>query len=303
MENQPSQNSTSVPTANTPLKPQQTEKTKPKKHITVKAVVAWFFSIVFIIYFIILLLLQEWLISAILALMALIVFPPLHKFLNEKYNFRISAPLKVILVIIGIIASFAILISAGYREAEQQVEQQILETQSKNAEETNEVQHETTVESEKTMDEESEEILEAEEEAPSYKVGDEIRHEDMILTIQSVEDRGKKISETDCGSYCSYIMADGKFILLLITIKNDAKNPRDVYVPKLYDSEDREFQRTSTYIDIAEGYQNLSYDRLNPGNERSYYIIYDVPEDASGFVWRMESAFLEELEYEVDLGL
>ena len=77
----------------------------------------------------------------------------------------------------------------------------------------------------------------------------------------------------------------GKFIKVRFTVKNIGKEVKTITDLRLFDNEDREFMTYSSIFGyIEEGEELLIADNINPGLERTYTVIYEVPTDSKGFI-------------------
>jgi len=115
-------------------------------------------------------------------------------------------------------------------------------------------------------------------------------------------DKKSRKSLEDCEYCCSYYTAEGKFLRILFSVKNDTKEPVEFNIPNLFDNKDRRFQRVSLYDSwvAPEGYSSDFYGSINPGITKKYYVYYDIPKYANGLYWKGED---DQYKYKIDLGI
>ena len=148
------------------------------------------------------------------------------------------------------------------------------------------------VEKEEIVEEKTEAVEEAKtkEEAEigskenSYSINESITiNNEVNWKILSAEDLGNTLEAID--RWSDDKTTTGKFIKVRFTVKNIGKEVNTITDLRLFDNEDREFMTYSSIFGyIEEGEELLIADNINPGLERTYTVIYEVPTDSKGFI-------------------
>jgi len=143
--------------------------------------------------------------------------------------------------------------------------------------------------------EKEEEIVEetAEEPAEEAEVGSKDNpysiNESIIINnevnwkILSAEDLGGTLEAID--RWSDDKTTTGKFIKVRFTVKNVGKEMKTITDLRLFDNEDREFTIYSESFGYIEDEEELFLlDNINPGLERTYTVVYEVPADSKDFI-------------------
>ena len=117
-----------------------------------------------------------------------------------------------------------------------------------------------------------------------YSINESITiNNEVNWKILSAEDLGGTLEAID--RWSDDKTTTGKFIKVRFTVKNIGKEVKTITDLRLFDNEDREFMTYSSIFGyIEEGEELLIADNINPGLERTYTVIYEVPTDSKGFI-------------------
>ena len=117
-----------------------------------------------------------------------------------------------------------------------------------------------------------------------YSINESITiNNEVNWKILSAEDLGNTLEAID--RWSDDKTTTGKFIKVRFTVKNIGKEVKTITDLRLFDNEDREFMTYSSIFGyIEEGEELLIADNINPGLERTYTVIYEVPTDSKGFI-------------------
>ncbi|MBM2814734.1 MAG: Trf2 superfamily protein [Ignavibacteria bacterium] len=125
---------------------------------------------------------------------------------------------------------------------------------------------------------------------------DEVSFDDSKWIVLEALNKGKELSSSN--QFQENAHTEGNFIVVKFKVTNLTKKEDHIFdVPKLIDSQGREFQAWSNPIGkmffIPENAKTLSMEALPAGMPKTFYEIYEVPTDARGlkFQARALSAF------------
>ncbi|MCA9379713.1 DUF4352 domain-containing protein [Candidatus Dojkabacteria bacterium] len=105
--------------------------------------------------------------------------------------------------------------------------------------------------------------------------------DDVEWTLLSGSDLGSTIpSVSEYSDDC--VANSGKFIKLTLTVKNNSKKMVSVSNLDLFDSEQNQYITSSDVYNCSED-DIFILDNINPGIEKTFTGIYEVPSTASGF--------------------
>ena len=146
------------------------------------------------------------------------------------------------------------------------------------------------VEEEEEIEEEAQGEIEVVEEVEigskenPYSINESITiNNEVIWKIILAEDLGNTLEAID--RWSDDKTTTGKFIKVRFTVKNIDKEMKTITDLRLFDNEDREFTAYSEIFGYIEDEEELFLlDNINPGLERTYTVIYEVPTDAKGFM-------------------
>lgn len=122
--------------------------------------------------------------------------------------------------------------------------------------------------------------------SPQYKMNEDVAVGNFVYNVTKAAEG--KTFDSGYGEE----KTDEKFVVLVVKIKNDDKTARDISTNefKLVDSEGRKFD---AYDDaLLDSDKFLKYETINPGLSRTRAIVFETPEDASGFKLVAESGVL-----------
>jgi hypothetical protein len=108
-------------------------------------------------------------------------------------------------------------------------------------------------------------------------IGTAVRDGDFEFTVTGVE-RGK----TQLGGEYLSTTAQGEFVLVNLTVRNIGNEPGTLFDQntKLFDAQGREFRPSSSAAIYLPEQSNVIAQTINPGNQVSGTIVFDVPTGA-----------------------
>lgn len=223
---------------------------KEPKHITVKLVLAWVFSILFILGGVGSLV-NSVLGGMLMVLAGIIIFPPFGKMLEEKSKIKLSGWLKVFIVLILLVFSSSLMISEERSAATEKGSLEI------------------------PLTEETEGIS-------AYKFGDKVIVGDFAYTFHSMKTKseiGEYIFDSFYGEE-----ADGIFLIFDVTIENIGKESRTMWgsYVNIIDDQERVFEHDYTaeiYLD-----NSFSFEQMQPSLPKRGKIVFDVPQNIKGMI-------------------
>jgi hypothetical protein len=136
-----------------------------------------------------------------------------------------------------------------------------------------------------------------------HKIGDVVTVKDVQWTITEAKDLGSTLKST-YGSYGTDCKANsGKFVQITVKIKNNGKDMASVMNLNLYDSEKHEYVSSSEVFSCVTGDLYI-LSNVNPGIEKTFKAIYEVPTTATGLRVKVGDLdlFTDDHQY-VSLGL
>lgn len=114
------------------------------------------------------------------------------------------------------------------------------------------------------------------------KLNEPVIVKDVQWTITEAKDLGATL-KSNYSSYGDDCKANsGKFIQVTVKIKNNSKDMASVTDLDLYDSEKNEYKTSSDVFSCVEG-DLFILSNINPGIEKTFIGVYEVPATASGF--------------------
>lgn len=103
-----------------------------------------------------------------------------------------------------------------------------------------------------------------------------------VWTVGAVKDEGQKI---DSGNqFIPSPTTSGKFLHMVVGIRNLGKDSASITAPKLIDSTGREFDANSEATLLIKQDRQCLFETINPGLDKACEWIYEVPADASGLM-------------------
>ncbi|MBA7580376.1 hypothetical protein ES708_22267 [subsurface metagenome] len=117
-----------------------------------------------------------------------------------------------------------------------------------------------------------------------YSAGESITINDEVnWKILSAKDLGDTLEAIDRWSDDKTTI--GKFIKVRFTVKNIGKEMKTITDLRLFDNEDREFVTyDGSFGYIEEEEELFLLENINPGLERTYTVVYEVPADSKDFI-------------------
>jgi hypothetical protein len=257
------------------------EEKKTVKKITLGTILSWGLGIIFLIASITTLFSN--ILTALLSLViAFLLLPPANKLMEDKFNFTLSKGLKIVLFIV----LMALMVSTLPKSEDP----------------------ENTSESENSQ-EQTEETNDNKEDAVEGSFGKPFGM-DQRITVGEVEwviTKAENLGSTLKSKYGSYgddcVANSGSFIRIDFKVKNISKDMITLTDLYLYDSSEREFTSSSEVYSCVED-ELFLLDNINPGIEKTFTVVYEVPEDAEDLKIKVEDLKLfGDGEAYVDLGL
>ena len=147
---------------------------------------------------------------------------------------------------------------------------------------------------------ESEEKKDTAFENPS-NMNEPVTVSEVEWTLLNAEDLGSTIpSRYEFSEDC--VANSGKFIKISMKVKNNSKAMASVSSLNLYDSEQNEYITSSDLFDCIED-DIYILDNINPGIEKTFVGVYEVPATANGFKVKVGDMDLFEDNYKyISLG-
>jgi len=117
-----------------------------------------------------------------------------------------------------------------------------------------------------------------------YSINESITiNNEVNWKILSAKDLGDTLEAID--RWSDDKTTTGKFIKVRFTVKNVGKEMKTITDLRLFDNEDREFTIYSESFGYIEDEEELFLlDNINPGLERTYTVVYEVPADSKDFI-------------------
>lgn len=144
---------------------------------------------------------------------------------------------------------------------------------------------ESAVEEEEKIEEEvTEEEAEIGSKDNPYSINESITiNNEVNWKILSAEDLGDTLEAID--EWSDDKTTTGKFIKVRFTVKNVGKEMKTITDLRLFDNEDREFVTYDESFGYIEEEEELFLlENINPGLERTYTVVYEVPKDSKYFI-------------------
>jgi hypothetical protein len=116
-----------------------------------------------------------------------------------------------------------------------------------------------------------------------YSAGESITINDEVnWKILSAKDLGDTLEAID--RWSDDKTTTGKFIKVRFTVKNIGKEIKTMTDLRLFDNEDREFTTYSSFGYVEDKEELFIAENINPGLERTYTVVYEVPADSKDFI-------------------
>ena len=239
---------------------------KEVRKITLGFILSWILGILFILSGLGLLILGGFLSTLCYFTISFILLPPANKFMKEKMNLELSRGLKIVLVIILMIVAFAVL-----PETSSDLSQELTNTKT------------TTVNRQKITTTTVKNYYEFEE---SFILGNYKYTFNKMYVTNAVGDYF--IEE-----------ADGIFIVLDLTIENMGKESKTLWsVPVvIMDEYKNKYEHDSTaeiYAGDMFGKDTFNFEQIQPRLPKTGILIFDVPEDITGYFVVSSDGFLSD---------
>lgn len=113
--------------------------------------------------------------------------------------------------------------------------------------------------------------------AQPAKIGQAVRDGKFEFIVQKMECGVAKVGPKSFGD-----TAQGQFCLITLNVKNIGKEPQTFSdsSQKAFGTGDVEYSTDSSAALYANGEQNLLFNEINPGNEVTGVIVFDIPKEA-----------------------
>lgn len=98
---------------------------------------------------------------------------------------------------------------------------------------------------------------------------------------------------------------DAKYIGVLFSVMNLGKEMKSLTVPSVVDDQGRIYSPSSDTFDwILDEYEIVGFTNINPSIKKTYYSIYEIPNEAKGLKLKVgDLKISENKEAEIELGL
>ena len=134
------------------------------------------------------------------------------------------------------------------------------------------------IESEITIEQGTEESA-TEEKVKIYEVGEEVVTANLTWTVTEANNLGSSL-KSKYGSYGKdCVVENGNFIEVYYKAENTSTSTVSVGTPYIYDSNDREFSKTSNTLGCLD-HESFYSENVNPGITKSFVVVYEVPDKA-----------------------
>lgn len=113
--------------------------------------------------------------------------------------------------------------------------------------------------------------------AKQAKIGDPVRDGKFEFTVKSMKCGVSKVGTDMLGK-----KAQGQFCLITVNVKNIGKEPQALVdsAQKAYAADGTEYSTDSSAAIYANKDQNTVFNELNPGNQITGVLVFDIPKDA-----------------------
>jgi len=135
------------------------------------------------------------------------------------------------------------------------------------------------------------------------KLNEKITVGNIDWTVVEAQNLGSTL-KSKYGQYGTDCNANsGKFVKVTVKVKNNDKEIRTLTNVDLFDSQKREFKISSDVFGCVDG-DVWILENINPGIEKTYVAVYEVPSDAKNLRLKVGDMDLLSDEYEyIELGL
>ncbi|MCC7304402.1 DUF4352 domain-containing protein [bacterium] len=135
------------------------------------------------------------------------------------------------------------------------------------------------------------------------KLKEAVTVKDVTWTVQTAQNLGSKL-KTKYPSFDKDCVANsGKFIKITFKVKNNYKEMKSLTNIDLVDDQKRSYIRSSEVSNCVSD-ELYILDNINPGIEKTYTAVYEVPSDAKGLKAKVGDLDLLGNEYKyIELGL
>jgi len=229
---------------------------KEKKQITLGLIIAWIVGTVFLlsggVY-----LVSSPVAGIVLILASAITIPATMEFIRDKTGVDLSGAVRFVAVVL--LLGIATYLGQGSVETEPATPQTVGNTE-----------------------EEQDKKEEKEQEVQTYSIGDEVVVEDRVRwVIQDAENLGQRIESGN--SFTEPETTSGKFIKVKGEIENITNKEISIgEVPKIKDSQGREFEQSSSLFSAIET-EGLDWSsEFKPSITKDFTAVYEVAEDSEG---------------------
>ncbi|HEY8534257.1 MAG TPA: DUF4352 domain-containing protein [Micromonospora sp.] len=118
----------------------------------------------------------------------------------------------------------------------------------------------------------------AKDDKPAAKIGEPVRDGKFEFTVKSM-----KCGVSTVGDKYVQEKAQGQFCLITLTVKNIGKEPQTLVdsAQKAYAADGTEYSTDSTAALYANKGENTIFTEINPGNQISGVLVFDIPKDVT----------------------
>lgn len=154
----------------------------------------------------------------------------------------------------------------------------------------------STVKEEET----TETVIKGSKEDP-YSKNEIVLVEEVQWKLLEVENLGNTLE--DPNGFLEDKKSTGSFIKIRFSVKNTGTKAKTLTSLKIVDKKEREFTSYPAFGYVEDNDELFLLDNINPGIEKTYVDIYEIPTDAEGLMLEITSLeFAREKAY-IDLGL
>lgn len=242
------------------------------KKITVRLILAWIFSILFLLSGIGNMFSTSFIGGLLIIIAGLVLFPPLDKAMRNKWNFYLSGWLKFFIVLGLLIIGAALIFSSG--STTPNLGSQTSQNSTANVPSAPASQPEVQV----------------------HKFGERFVLGNFAYTFHSMETKseiGEYILDTFMGE-----KADGIFLIFDVTIENVGKESDYIWSSniKVVDNEGRTYSEDTTASFYLKE-NKFTFEQMQPRLPKRGKIVFDIPVDLKGMIEVSKSSYSSVKEY------
>jgi hypothetical protein len=242
------------------------------KKITVRLILAWVFSILFLLSGISNMFTTSFVGGLLLIIAGLVLFPPLDKAMRSNWNFYLSGWLKFFIVVGLLIISSALIFSSGSTTSK--IGSQLSQDNTANIPSTSSTKNKLI----------------------AHKFGERFILGNFAYIFHGMETKseiGEYVFDTFLGE-----KADGVFLIFDVTIENVGKESEYMWSSniKVVDDEGRSYSEDTTASIYLED-NKFIFEQMQPRLPKRGKIVFDVPKDLRGKIEVSKSSYSNIKEY------